>query len=133
MPVFESVFYEIAALLMIAAVCGAIVIRDVNLALMSALRHHGYTGRVAATATTVEEQAVLERAGAHLVLVPYADAAARAIDAVAGSVPPPSWMQTSARQAPESIVPESSGPRPDELSQSILHPVRRTVPQQPEE
>lgn len=76
---------------------------------------------------------MLERAGAHLVLIPYADAAARAIDAVAGSVPPPSGMQTSTRQAPESIVPESSGPRPGDLSLSILHPVHRTVPQQPEE
>jgi Trk K+ transport system NAD-binding subunit len=54
--------------------------REVNLALLHALRHHGYAGRVALTAHFLQDRDVLERSGADLVLLPYADAADQAVD-----------------------------------------------------
>jgi Trk K+ transport system NAD-binding subunit len=52
----------------------------VNLALLHGLRHHGYKGRVAVTAHTIPDAEQLEHAGADRVLIPYADAAAEAVD-----------------------------------------------------
>ncbi len=55
-------------------------VRDVNLALLKALRHHGYTGKVALTAHSVVDRDFLIRTGADLVLLPFADAADQAAD-----------------------------------------------------
>jgi Kef-type K+ transport system membrane component KefB len=56
----------------------------VNLALLHGLRHHGYKGRVAVTAHTIPDAGQLEHAGADRVLIPYADAAAEAVDNLFG-------------------------------------------------
>ena len=58
--------------------------RDRCLVLLHALRHHRFGGRIALTAETIQHRDALEKAGAHLVLLPYRDAAARAADALAG-------------------------------------------------
>ena len=57
-------------------------VRDtpVNLALLHGLRDNDYTGHVAVTAHTTSEAEQLEQAGADQVLMPYADAAAEAVD-----------------------------------------------------
>jgi hypothetical protein len=55
-------------------------VREVNMALLHALRHHGYTGKVALTAHSVIDRDLLDRSGADLVLLPYADAADQAVD-----------------------------------------------------
>lgn len=55
-------------------------VREVNLALLHALRHHGYTGKVALTAHSVIDRDFLDRSGADLVLLPFADAADQAAD-----------------------------------------------------
>jgi Trk K+ transport system NAD-binding subunit len=47
---------------------------DVNLALVHALRRHGYAGRIAAAAHDDEEASLLRRAGVDEVLIPFADA-----------------------------------------------------------
>ncbi|MCF6211472.1 MAG: cation:proton antiporter [Gammaproteobacteria bacterium] len=63
----------------------------VNLALLHGLRDFGYKGRVAVTAHATAEAEQLKQAGADRVLVPYADAAAEAVDnlfGVSGGRPP---------------------------------------------
>jgi hypothetical protein len=55
-------------------------VRDVNTALLHALRHHRYPGKVALTAHSVIDRDLLEQSGADLVLLPYADAADQAVD-----------------------------------------------------
>lgn len=55
-------------------------VREVNLALLHALRHHRYAGKVALTAHSVIDRDLLDQSGADLVLVPYADAADQAVD-----------------------------------------------------
>ena len=52
----------------------------VNLALLHGLHNSGYKGRVAVTAHTAPSAEQLKQAGADQVLIPYADAAAEAID-----------------------------------------------------
>jgi len=113
-------------------VLSTIVVPDVNLTLLHALRHHGYTGLVAVTATTVEEQTALERAGAHLVLVPYADEAERAVEVVTGSILPPSRTRDFEAHDLDGIASDSNGPRPVQLGMSFLHPGSETVQQKPE-
>jgi len=54
--------------------------REVNLALLSALRLHGYKGDVALRAHTAADTEVLEGAGADLVLAPLRDGAKEAVD-----------------------------------------------------
>lgn len=54
--------------------------REVNLALLHALRHHGYAGNVALTAHSETDRDFLARSGADLVLLPFADAADQATD-----------------------------------------------------
>jgi hypothetical protein len=54
--------------------------RDVNLALLSALRSHGFAGRVAVRAHDTHDAEALGRAGADLVLRPFRDAAKEAVD-----------------------------------------------------
>lgn len=64
---------------------------SVNLALLHGLRDRGYKGRVAVTAHTTPDAEQLEQAGADRVLIPYADAAAEAVDylfATSGQQPP---------------------------------------------
>ncbi len=90
-------------------VLSTIVGPEVNLALLQALRHHGYAGRVAMMATTIEEQTALQRAGAHLVLVPHADAAERAVEVLTGSILPPSGKGGSEAQDFDGIASESNG------------------------
>ena len=54
--------------------------REVNLALLSALRLHGYQGEVALRAHDAADAEVLEDAGADLVLAPLRDGAKEAVD-----------------------------------------------------
>ena len=58
----------------------------VNLALLHGLRDYGYKGRVAVTAHTLHNAGQLKQAGADRVLIPYADAAAEAVDYLFGEV-----------------------------------------------
>jgi Kef-type K+ transport system membrane component KefB len=58
----------------------------VNLALLHGLRDYGYKGRVAVTAHTLPNAGQLKKAGADRVLIPYADAAAEAVDYLFGEV-----------------------------------------------
>lgn len=58
--------------------------RQVNLALLQNLRQHGYQGRVAVTAHHAADAERLRQAGAHLVLLPFADAAGEAADLLQG-------------------------------------------------
>jgi Kef-type K+ transport system membrane component KefB len=57
----------------------------VNLALLHGLRDYGYKGRVAVTAHTPTNAEQLKQAGADRVLIPYADAAAEAVDKLFGA------------------------------------------------
>jgi Kef-type K+ transport system membrane component KefB len=59
--------------------------KDINLALLHGLRDFGYKGRVAVTAHNNRDAEQLEQAGADRVLVPYADAAAEAVDKLFGT------------------------------------------------
>jgi hypothetical protein len=61
--------------------------RHVNQSLIHSLRGVGYAGRIAVTAHGPREAAWLERAGADVVLVPYADAAREAADRILGQAP----------------------------------------------
>ena len=54
--------------------------REVNLALLAALRLHGYRGKVAVRAHDPVDAEVLERAGADVVLAPLRDGAKEAVD-----------------------------------------------------
>ncbi|MDQ7000651.1 MAG: cation:proton antiporter [Mariprofundus sp.] len=56
----------------------------VNLALLHGLRNHGYSGQVAVTAHSTRDAGLLQQAGADRVLIPYADAAAEAVDNLFG-------------------------------------------------
>ena len=58
--------------------------KSVNLALLPGLRDQGYRGSVAVTAHNAIDAAQLERAGADRVLIPYAAAAAEAVDSLIG-------------------------------------------------
>jgi len=64
--------------------------RSVTLALLQGLRHHGYRGRVAVTAHAGIDAGQLKQAGADHVLIPYADAAAEAVDTLFGASDRPS-------------------------------------------
>jgi len=57
----------------------------VTLALLHGLRHHGYKEYVAVTAHTDSDAELLKQAGASRVLIPYADAAAEAVDNLFGT------------------------------------------------
>jgi len=56
-----------------------------NLVLLHGLRDYGYKGRVAVTAHTTPDAGKLRQAGADRVLIPYADAAAEAVDNLFGA------------------------------------------------
>ncbi len=53
---------------------------QINLTLMQTLRARGYAGRLALTAHTIREADLLKRSGADVVLLPFADAAERAVE-----------------------------------------------------
>ncbi len=57
---------------------------DVGLALLHALREHGYEGKVILTAHTDAEAERLKAGGADLVLLPFVDAADQAVDLLTG-------------------------------------------------
>lgn len=57
-----------------------------NLAILKALREHGYTGRIAVTAHSHEDANRLRDAGADMVLLPFSDAAAEAADRLTAPV-----------------------------------------------
>jgi len=59
--------------------------KDINLALLHGLRDFGYKGRVAVTAHTTADAEQLKKAGTDQVLIPYADAAAEAVDNLFGT------------------------------------------------
>ncbi len=58
--------------------------KEMNLALVDNLKRHGYTGKIALTATNEKEVNELKTAGAHLVFSPFKDATEQAADALAG-------------------------------------------------
>ncbi len=60
----------------------------VNLVLLQGLKDRGYRGRVAVTAHTPADGRQLERAGADRVLIPYAEAAVKALDDLFGPADP---------------------------------------------
>ena len=56
----------------------------VNLALLHGLHEFGYNGKIAVTAHSIPNAEQLQQAGADQVLIPYADAAAEAVDILYG-------------------------------------------------
>ena len=58
----------------------------VNLALLHGLVYQGYRGQVAVTAHSTQNAEKLKVAGADYVLMPYADAAAEAVDTLMDSL-----------------------------------------------
>lgn len=54
--------------------------RDINLTLCHTLRQHGYAGQLALTAHTLNDAERLSAAGAEVVLLPFTDAAVRAVE-----------------------------------------------------
>ena len=56
--------------------------KELNLALLQHLKSRGYGGKIALTATNQEEADAFEKAGAYVVLRPFADAAEQAADAL---------------------------------------------------
>lgn len=59
---------------------------NLQITLLHALREHNYAGKVAVTAHTPSSVSALKRAGANLVLLPFHDAAASAVNAVISAV-----------------------------------------------
>jgi Kef-type K+ transport system membrane component KefB len=57
---------------------------DVNLALLDALHHYGYSGQKAVTAHSKSDAEILKESGADLILSPFADAAKEAADLLIG-------------------------------------------------
>lgn len=60
--------------------------RHTNLTIMRHLREHGYRGSVALTAHTQRDAELLHRRGADLVLLPFADAAERAVERISSAL-----------------------------------------------
>jgi Kef-type K+ transport system membrane component KefB len=88
---------------------------DTNLALLRTLRLSGYTGTLALTAHTQSDADRLKKAGADLVLCPFADAAERAADILLETVTgqQPSEQRRTVIAAPGSA--SVSGEKPGEL------------------
>jgi len=57
---------------------------DVNLALLDALRHYGYSGQKAVTVHSSSDAEILRESGADVILSPFADAAKEAADVMIG-------------------------------------------------
>jgi Trk K+ transport system NAD-binding subunit len=60
---------------------------DVNLALLDALRHYGYSGQKAVAAHSSSDAEILRESGADVILSPFADAAKEAADVMIGEKP----------------------------------------------
>jgi hypothetical protein len=71
----------------------AVPLRETNLTLLHALREHGFEGRVALSAHSAADGALLEEAGADLVLIPFADAAIQAVDVLSGQQSPARFVE----------------------------------------
>ena len=56
-----------------------------NVTLLHALRTHGYTKQLGMAAYTVREAELLKQAGVDVVLIPFADAAERAVELLSNS------------------------------------------------
>jgi hypothetical protein len=84
-------------------------VREVNLALLHALRHHGFAGKVAVTAHSATDREFLDRNGADLVLLPYADAADQAVDLL--TEPGARWERPAADRVdvPPAVDPDAEG------------------------
>lgn len=54
--------------------------RTLDRTLLQGLAHHGYRGKVALSATSLRDARFYEQAGAHMVLIPYVDAAKEAAE-----------------------------------------------------
>jgi Trk K+ transport system NAD-binding subunit len=80
-------------------------VREVNMALLHALRHHRYAGKVALTAHTVADRDLLDQSGADLVLVPYADAADQAVDLLTEPGARPEHLATDREDGPSATDP----------------------------
>lgn len=65
---------------------GSMMEGNLQVALLHALRDHDFKGKVAVTAHTPSAVSALKRAGANLVLLPFHDAAASAVNAVISAV-----------------------------------------------
>lgn len=89
-------------------VVSTIVVSAVNVSLIQSLRQQGYRGCVAVTVATAESQAILESAGADVILHPYADAAERAVDVVTGAIVPRPDPQTDTGR-PAAVVGKARG------------------------
>ena len=61
---------------------------DPRIALINALQEQNFTGRIAVTNRHDAETAILQKAGAHLVLEPFQDAADQAVQLIAGDEKP---------------------------------------------
>ncbi len=59
--------------------------RSVNLALISALNHYKFGGKVAVRASSLKDVEALSRAGVDLVLLPYVDGAQKAVETISQS------------------------------------------------
>jgi hypothetical protein len=57
---------------------------DINLALLDALHHYGYSGRKAVTAHSSSDAEILKESGTDLILSPFADAAKEAANLMIG-------------------------------------------------
>lgn len=71
----DTYFLETLPLTRARAVISTIPALDTNMALLHALRQHGYTGRIAVTAFTTHDAEQLRAAGADTILEPFALAA----------------------------------------------------------
>lgn len=69
-------------------VISATPVRDTNLALLKALREHGYSGKVALTAHNQEDADLYAQAGADVLLRPFVDAAEQAADSLTAATKP---------------------------------------------
>jgi Trk K+ transport system NAD-binding subunit len=56
---------------------------DINLALLDAVKHYGYQGKIAFVAHSDQDAAILREAGADMILSPFVDAAREAAEIIA--------------------------------------------------
>jgi Kef-type K+ transport system membrane component KefB len=82
-------------------------VREVNMALLHALRHHRFPGKVALTAHSAIDRDLLDQSGADLVLLPYADAADQAVDLLTEPGARPEHLATDRDDGPPAIDPDA--------------------------
>lgn len=87
--------------------------RETNLAVLRAVKEHGYAGKIALTAHHHHDEDVLKVAGADLVLMPFVDAAKEAgevlLAAATGSPPPTDAPIESSRAGPSPLTDATGG------------------------